>query len=96
VLRADAPGFEPDEFDVQISGNQLILKAEHKEEQVEGETRGYRYGRLYRTVPLPAGVVEDKIAATYRNGVLELHLPKGEQAKGRRIDVKGAEGQATS
>jgi HSP20 family protein len=88
VLRAEAPGFEPGEFDVQISGGQLILRAEHKEEQQEGQQRGFRYGRLYRTITLPAGVEQDKIDATYRNGVLELRLPKGEQAKGRRVEVK--------
>ena len=89
LLRAEAPGFEPGDFDVQVSGSQLILKAEHKEEQKEGSTSSFRQTRLHRVVPLPAGADPEKIEATYRNGILELRFPKSETAKGRRIDVKG-------
>jgi HSP20 family protein len=85
VVRADAPGFEPEDFNVEIVGDSLVLRAEHKE---EGNGRSYRHGRLYRRVTLPHGVEADKIEARYHNGVLEVHVPKGEEAKGKRIEVK--------
>ena len=88
VVRADAPGFEPDDFNVEIVGDNLVLKAEHKEEEEKGDEYHYRRGSLYRTFPLPQGVEADKIDARYHNGVLEVHVPKGEEAKGKRITVK--------
>jgi HSP20 family protein len=88
VVRADAPGFEPDDFNVEIVGNNLVLKAEHKEEEKKGNGYQYRRGHLFQNVPLPHGVDADKIDARYRNGVLEVHVPKGEEAKGKRITVK--------
>ncbi len=88
VVRADAPGFEPDDFNVEIVGDNLVLKGERKEEERKGNGYHYRRGHLYRSVPLPHGVEADKIDARYRNGVLEVHVPKGEEAKGKRIEVK--------
>ena len=44
---------------------------------------------FYRSVPLPAGIDPDKVAARYRNGVLTVTLPKTEESKGRRITVQG-------
>jgi HSP20 family protein len=88
VVRAEAPGFEPDDFDIEIVGDNLVLKAEHKEESKKGNGHHYRHGRLYRMMSLPHGVEADKIDARYRNGVLEVHVPKGQEAKGKRITVK--------
>lgn len=90
VVRADAPGFDADDFDVQIRGDNLVLCACQSEETAENEDGGIRWEKreLYRSVPLPAEVDVDKIDARYRNGVLEVKLPKSEQAKGRKIEVK--------
>jgi HSP20 family protein len=91
TVRAEAPGFEPDDFDIQVRGDQLVLRAAHKAEAEEKE-RGYRAWRrqeFYRSVPLPAGIDADKVDAAYRNGILTLTLPKTEQTRGRRIQVKG-------
>ena len=88
VVRAEAPGFEPEDFDVRVSAGRLVVQAEHKEESKEGNGRRYRQGTLYRTLPLPSGVEEDKVEAKYHNGVLEVIVPKGEEAKGKRITVK--------
>jgi len=90
TVRAEAPGFEPADFDVEVRGNQLVLHAAHRAE-VEEKDRGYReWSRqeFCRAVPLPAGIDADKVEATYRNGVLNVKVPKTEQAKGRRIEVK--------
>ncbi len=88
VVRAEAPGFEPNDFDVQIVGDNLVLKAERKEEEKGGNGYRFHQERLYRTIALPHGVEADKIDARYHNGVLEVHVPKGEEAKGKRITVK--------
>lgn len=88
VVRAEAPGFEPDDFHVEIVGDDLVLKAEHKEEEKKGNGFRYQHGSLYRSVALPHGVEAEKIEARYHNGVLEIHVPKGEEAKGKRIEIK--------
>lgn len=90
VLRAELPGFEPDEIDVNVSGNVLTVRAEHREEEKGGEEKGsyQRYGSFYESLTLPQGVREEEIDARYHSGVLEIHLPKGEEAQAKRIAVK--------
>jgi HSP20 family protein len=88
VVRAEAPGFEPGEFDVQLVGDQLCIRAEHRQEAGEGEAKGVGERRFERWVTLPGGADLDKVEAKYRNGVLEVRLPKTADALGRRIEVK--------
>lgn len=90
VVRAEAPGFEAGDFDIQLQGNTLTLRAEHKQEQGKKDEGSYAFSerRLMRSVTLPAGADADRIDARYRNGILELHLPKLPEAQGRRITVK--------
>lgn len=90
VVRAEAPGFESNDFSVEVVGNRLVLTAQRKEECKRGDGCHFRQGRLYRTVTLPHGVEADKIEASYHNGVLEVCVPKGQEAKGKRIMVKSA------
>jgi HSP20 family protein len=89
VVRAEAPGFEPDDFDLQVRGDELVLCACQKEQQAEGERREWRRRELYRSVSLPHGIDAEKVEAEYRNGILAVTLPKTEQSKGKRISVKG-------
>jgi HSP20 family protein len=91
VVRAEAPGFEPDEIDVRLSAGRLVMQAEHKTEVVKtGNGNGHfsSYGKFYRAMSVPAGIEADKIEASYKNGILEVHLPKGEEAKSKRIAVQ--------
>jgi HSP20 family protein len=92
VVRAEAPGFEATDFDVQVSGDVLHIQAHTGQEVPEGEKEGrparQRYGHFERRVTLPAGTDVDKVEARYRNGVLEVRLPKTPEALGRRIEVK--------
>ncbi len=88
VLHAELPGFEPEEIDLKLSGNVLTVRAEHKDEQKQEGAASYRYSSFHESYTLPAGVVTENIDAQYRNGVLEVHLPKGEQAQTKRIAVK--------
>jgi HSP20 family protein len=88
LLRADAPGFEPGDFDVQVRGDNLVLCACESEESKEEDGFRWQKRELYRSVPLPSEVDADKIDAHYRNGVLTIKLPKTEQAKSRKIEIK--------
>jgi len=87
VVRAEVPGFEANELEVTLTGNELTIQAEHR--AAEGSAPVERpHGRLVRTFTLPVGVNTEKVEACYRNGVVEVHLPKTPEAKCRRIEVK--------
>jgi HSP20 family protein len=89
VVRAEAPGFEADDFEVDVRGNYLSIRAEHKEEQKNGENGSrYQYGKFERTTLLPPGVDTENVSARYHSGVLELSLPKKEGSRGKRIAVQ--------
>jgi len=90
VVRAEAPGFEVGDFEVQLTGEMLLITAAHK--PVKGkEGNGkeeVRTAEMKRYVTVPPGIDAAKVEAFYRNGVLEVHLPKTAEAAGRRIEVK--------
>jgi HSP20 family protein len=92
VVEAEAPGFEPEDFDVQVSDNRLVLRAaktvQRKDEK--GEVREYREEKCYESVTLPAGIDRDKVEARYHNGMLRITLPKTAAAKARHIAVKAS------
>ncbi len=92
VVRAEVPGFEENELDVQLSNDMLTIKAE-KQEREEGREE---YRNFYRTVMLPSSVDAGKAQATYRNGVLELHLPRTEESQAKRIPIQGRQAGTTS
>jgi HSP20 family protein len=93
VVEASLPGISPDEVDISVVGNTLTIKGEHEEKKEEKEEGKYhfrerRYGAFQRTVALPTDVSADKADASFQNGVLKLTLPKVEEAKPKRIEVK--------
>jgi HSP20 family protein len=90
VVRAELPGFEPPEVTVTLLGNVLTVEAKHGEEPKKGEpeVKERRYAHIKRAISLPEGAELEKLEATHRNGVLEVHLPKAPEAVPRRIEVK--------
>jgi HSP20 family protein len=84
VVRAEMPSFEEKELDVRLENDMLTINAQ-KEHKGDG-TQEFR--SFSRTVSLPAGVEADKVQATYRNGVLELHIPRPEGSMAKRIPVQ--------
>lgn len=64
VIRAEAPGFDPEEFDIQVRGNHLVIRAEHKKESKKGDEFHYSHETVHRTIPLPDGIEEEKIDAS--------------------------------
>jgi HSP20 family protein len=98
VYAFDLPGIREDKISVEYDDGALTVSGERERaEEVSGD-RFYRYERRFgsfsRTVGLPQGVGEDGITADYRNGVLEIHVPKPEVPKPRRIQIGSGE-QAT-
>jgi HSP20 family protein len=89
MIRADAPGFDADDFDIQIRDDNLVLCACQSEEKTQDD-EGYHWEKreMYRSVPLPAHVDADKIDAQYHNGILSIKVPKTEPTKTRKIQVK--------
>lgn len=89
VVRAEAPGFEADDFDVRVEDDRLVLRAsktvETKDEK--GKLREYREQECYDSVSLPAGIDKEKVDAKYHNGVLTITLPKTAESKAKRIAV---------
>lgn len=89
ILRAEIPGFEPSEVDVQVGGRLLTIKAEKKQPSPKtGNGAGRSSRSFYRRVRLPDAIDRERIEAKYHNGVLELHLPRMEIAKPKRIPVQ--------
>jgi HSP20 family protein len=102
VLAFDLPGLAEDEITIELDDNVLTVsgsrerKYEHKGDNYYRWER--RHGQFARSVALPSGVDEDKIKAVYEHGVLEIHVPKPEQAKPRTIEIGGSrsiEGKGT-
>jgi HSP20 family protein len=94
VLRADLPGLEQKDISVSVEGGVLSIRGERQEQREEKE-EDYYYserwaGSFYRAVTLPPGVDADKIKATFKNGVLEIHIPKTKQASGKRVEIQAA------
>lgn len=94
MVKADIPGLTKDDIEVTVQGDTLFIKGEKKQEKEVKEKDYIRterfYGNFQRAVRLPAEVQSDKVEATYKNGVLELVLPKSEKAKPKQIklDIK--------
>jgi HSP20 family protein len=95
-VKMDLPGLKPEEIEIDVRGDLLTVSGERREEQeskAEGDRKYHRverrYGSFSRSVRLPAPIDENKVNAQYRDGVLSITLPKSEEAKTRKIKVKG-------
>jgi len=97
VLTAELPGIAEDDISIELENNVLTISGEKLETREEGsEERRYhlwerRYGAFQRSFTLPRTVKADEIRATYDHGILEVHLPKVAEAKGRKIQVERVE-----
>jgi HSP20 family protein len=92
LVRADLPGMKQEEISVEVSDGVLTIKGERKRETESKEGKTYRversYGSFLRSFTLPAGVDAAKVNAAYKNGVLEVTLPKLAEAKAKQIKVE--------
>ena len=74
VVFADVPGFEKEDIDLRFEDGVLTIEATHE----YADDHSSRSRRVFEQVRVPGDVLEDEITATYRNGVLEVHLPAPE------------------
>lgn len=93
VIRAEMPGLDPErDVEVTVDDDILHIRAEHREEEKrEGKDyyrRELRYGSFSRDLQLPAGASDSEIKATYKDGILEVHVPLPEADKAKSATKK--------
>jgi HSP20 family protein len=91
-VRAEIPGMKPEDLELSIVGDALVISGEKKESQ-ERREGGYvyqerRFGSFRREVPLPTAVDADDVKAEYKDGVLSVELKKSQEALPKKISVK--------
>ena len=92
VFKTDLPGFEEKDINIEIENNVLKITGERKFEETTKEKTYQRversYGKFFRTFTLPLNVNVEKVVATFHNGLLELTVPKKEEAKPKKIALE--------
>jgi len=92
VVRAEIPGVNKEDLDVSVSDNLVTIRAQTKFEEEKEEGEYYRcemsHGEISRSIGLPATVDGSDARATFKDGILELTLPKTAPAKRRSIKVE--------
>ncbi len=91
VLKADLPGMTEDDVKIELENNVLTISGERKTELEDKHEGYYRLerssGAFTRSLTLPEGIDAGAVAATFDNGVLEVRIPKPEQAKPKRVQI---------
>ena len=91
-VRAELPGLEAEDIDLDISGDILSIRGQKKgKEETKEEnyyTRESYYGSFQRSIRLPSEVQDDKVDASFKNGVLDIRLPKSEKTGSKKIKIK--------
>jgi HSP20 family protein len=92
TVRMEVPGMDSKDFDIRVVDRRLVVSGEKRSEKRSGNGRysllECAYGSFERAIDLPAAVKPDQVKAKYRNGVLQIELPKAERSQPRRIEVK--------
>jgi HSP20 family protein len=96
VLKADLPGVSEDDVSIEVQDGTLTISGERRSED-RGEGKGwYRYersfGKFSRALTLPEGVNADAIGAEFKDGVLEVRIPKPEERTPHRVAIKAGSG----
>lgn len=91
VVKAELPGMKREDIDIELSGDALTTRGERKfenEERKEDYERVERaYGRFQRSFTIGVPVKSDEVKASYRDGLLEITIPKSEEVKPKKVDV---------
>jgi HSP20 family protein len=92
VVKAEIPGIGKEDIDVNITENTITISGEKKKEEKVEDKDYYRFERSYgsfsRSFDLPTNIQTDKAKATFKDGVLEIRMPKTEEAKKKEVKVK--------
>lgn len=91
-ITAEMPGVRPEDLEIDVTGDALSISGERKQEEVGKEARFHRrersFGAFSRTVQLPFMVDTNKVEASFSNGILQIHLPRAEADKPKKIQIK--------
>ncbi|MFN3265143.1 MAG: Hsp20/alpha crystallin family protein, partial [Aquificaceae bacterium] len=91
VVKAELPGVKKENVEVSIRDNALHIRGEKREEKEEKTETYHRvervYGKFERVLPLPADVKVESAKAEFKDGVLEIRIPKAEGAKEKKIEI---------
>jgi HSP20 family protein len=100
VVKAELPGIEKQDIEVNVTDHTLTIKGEKKKAEEIEEEKYYQsersFGSFHRSLELPSDIQAEKAKASFKNGILEVRLPKSEVAKAKEIKVPVEEGPITS
>ena len=86
-LKLEVPGMEAKDIDIQVMADRVAIAGERKSE-INDKTRSeFRYGKFKRVIPLPARIQNTNVTADYKDGILNLTLPKSEEEKNKVVKV---------
>lgn len=93
VIQMDLPGVKKEDIEIHLENNVLTLKGERRFER-ETEKHNYHrvervYGKFSRSFSLPSLLQGNAISATFRDGILEVRVPKAEESKPKKIPIEG-------
>ena len=92
VVKAEVPGVSPEDIDISLDDNNLIISGEKKQESEEKERNYYRversYGSFRRSIALPSAADVDSIKASSKDGILSIVIPKSDERKNRKIEIE--------
>ncbi|HEY1329991.1 MAG TPA: Hsp20/alpha crystallin family protein [Actinomycetota bacterium] len=94
VVTAELPGIEPEQVEVSVEDSTLTIRGERRFATEVAEENFHRverrHGAFARTLALPATADTDRIEAAFDKGVLTIQVPKAEEAKPKKIEIKAA------
>lgn len=91
VVRAELPGIDPDnDVELTVADGMLHIEAERRDEEKTEEIGELHYGSFSRSLPLPEGVTEADVTASYKDGILEIRVPARQPEPGKKIAVTKA------
>jgi len=92
IVNAELPGVKKDDISIDVKNNILTISGERKDEEEVNEDNYFRkerfYGKFQRSFTLPENVDPDKVDAAYKDGVLEVKIPKTDEGSTKKIEIK--------
>ncbi len=93
-LKLEVPGMEAKDLDIQVMVDRVAISGERKSEIKEKTRSEFRYGKFSRVIPLPVKIQNTNVTAEYKDGILNLTLPKSEEEKNKVVKVNLGEATA--
>ncbi len=91
AIKLEVPGMSAKDLDIQVMIDRVAIAGERKSEtksEEDGKTRTeFRYGKFQRVIPLPSRIQNTNVTADYKDGILNLTLPKSEEEKNKVVKV---------